>query len=411
MLVGCVIGKFVPESIESMLELDYTPIDYLFNRTGDIRGSSDIFKKLEYHQKVIAVKDARNRLLKDALELDWDYLFWIDADVIVSPDALTKMTSCTPKEECITAVVEYRQGITVLDDMIGNTPYCKWTGWHCILISRNLHEKVGYFDAPADFVGEDVDYHRRARKLGFNIFVAKDVIVEHQYQKTRIDDNDHREKFHPSFVIRKVGDVEDIPGSEINIEEYLGGITREDGEVLAKYAAASKVGIVEIGSMTGKSALILLSNSKVNITCIDSYRFGTCPVYNYDQIQLKDRKLIFSPDADKVSSLIARKRLRKILQSFKNRGTHIEKDSKAAWTDVHIRSFDLLFIDGGHRYDEVKSDWDNYVPRMKKPGVVILHDYVTNIDGGGVMKFVKDLKREGYSVEFEGACAIIKLGV
>lgn len=33
-----------------------------------------------------------------------------------------------------------------------------------------------------------------------------------------------------------------------------------------------------------------------------------------------------------------------------------------------------LFIDGGHYYDEVSADWENYLPLMGESGVVAFHD-------------------------------------
>jgi SAM-dependent methyltransferase len=36
--------------------------------------------------------------------------------------------------------------------------------------------------------------------------------------------------------------------------------------------------------------------------------------------------------------------------------------------------FDVLFIDGDHRYDGVKADWENYRQFVKPDGMVIFHD-------------------------------------
>jgi len=38
------------------------------------------------------------------------------------------------------------------------------------------------------------------------------------------------------------------------------------------------------------------------------------------------------------------------------------------------REFDLLFIDGGHLYQEVRLDWINYSPMVKQGGVILFHD-------------------------------------
>lgn len=36
--------------------------------------------------------------------------------------------------------------------------------------------------------------------------------------------------------------------------------------------------------------------------------------------------------------------------------------------------FDWIFIDGGHLYEEVKDDWENYRPMCSRGGVVAFHD-------------------------------------
>jgi predicted O-methyltransferase YrrM len=36
--------------------------------------------------------------------------------------------------------------------------------------------------------------------------------------------------------------------------------------------------------------------------------------------------------------------------------------------------FDWIFIDAGHSYEEVATDWNNYKPMCRKKGVVIFHD-------------------------------------
>lgn len=37
-------------------------------------------------------------------------------------------------------------------------------------------------------------------------------------------------------------------------------------------------------------------------------------------------------------------------------------------------AFDFLFIDGGHRYDEVAADFRNFSPLVHSGGVIAMHD-------------------------------------
>jgi cephalosporin hydroxylase len=64
-------------------------------------------------------------------------------------------------------------------------------------------------------------------------------------------------------------------------------------------------------------------------------------------------------------------------------------------------TIDILFVDGCHDYDFVKSDFENYAPLVKKDGLVIFHDIV----GPAVGKVWGEVK-ENYDyqgvVEFYG---------
>lgn len=58
------------------------------------------------------------------------------------------------------------------------------------------------------------------------------------------------------------------------------------------------------------------------------------------------------------------------------------------------KEVDLLFIDGDHSYDGVKSDFEMYSPLVRTGGIVAFHDIVTGpeSDVGGVPRFWRELK-------------------
>lgn len=58
------------------------------------------------------------------------------------------------------------------------------------------------------------------------------------------------------------------------------------------------------------------------------------------------------------------------------------------------RPLDLLFIDGDHAYDGVRSDFEMYAPFVRPGGLVAFHDIVPGPDGdvGGVPRFWRELK-------------------
>lgn len=56
--------------------------------------------------------------------------------------------------------------------------------------------------------------------------------------------------------------------------------------------------------------------------------------------------------------------------------------------------YDLIFIDADHSYEGVKKDFYNYLPLLKKNGVIGFHD-VDNPEWMGINKFWNELKKTG----------------
>jgi len=81
--------------------------------------------------------------------------------------------------------------------------------------------------------------------------------------------------------------------------------------------------------------------------------------------------------------------------------TIIKADSRTCPFDKPI---DVLLIDGDHHYSVVDADIKNWVPRVRKGGVLIFHDYAPNAGNmamfpelEGVKRAVDELcKREAY---------------
>jgi predicted O-methyltransferase YrrM len=70
------------------------------------------------------------------------------------------------------------------------------------------------------------------------------------------------------------------------------------------------------------------------------------------------------------------------------------------------KPIDMLFIDGDHSYDGVKSDWETFIPFMSRYGVVVFHDTIWDLqrehayyrEDMGVPQFVEGLRQSGYPV-------------
>ncbi len=74
-------------------------------------------------------------------------------------------------------------------------------------------------------------------------------------------------------------------------------------------------------------------------------------------------------------------------------------------------SIDILHIDGTHTYDAVKNDFTNWLPKVKRGGVILLHDIMVRKKDFGVWKFLKEVKKRYLVLEFpfsEGLALVCK---
>ena len=135
------------------------------------------------------------------------------------------------------------------------------------------------------------------------------------------------------------------------IADIPGWLTDEEGEALyelAKHCTGRGV-IVEIGSWKGKSTTCLGLGSRagkgVPIFAVDphaDYRFG----------EFKENM-----ERAGIADLV----------------TPVPSTSQAKANDFH-EPIELLFIDGSHEYDDVKADFDQWVPKVIEGGTVAVHD-------------------------------------
>lgn len=76
-------------------------------------------------------------------------------------------------------------------------------------------------------------------------------------------------------------------------------------------------------------------------------------------------------------------------------------DSHSADTVEAVRqeidAIDFLFIDGDHRYEGAKSDFDLYWPMVRPGGIVALHDVLKTDEGCGVAQFWCEIQASGLS--------------
>ena len=140
--------------------------------------------------------------------------------------------------------------------------------------------------------------------------------------------------------------------------------------------------ILELGSWKGRSTHALLSGCKGKVTCVDTWKGSADP---------RDSTNVMAKQAD-------------VLVEFKNNVGHfpnleiVQMDSAyaAAKFAAEGRKFDMVFIDAGHTYEEVKRDIELW--RHKAKVILSGHDYLPQT-WMGVCQAVDELCGKTYKAE------------
>ncbi len=115
-------------------------------------------------------------------------------------------------------------------------------------------------------------------------------------------------------------------------------------EVLSQIVSLIKIKGIEIGVLEGDTTKYLLANNPHLV------------MYVIDPFP-KRKELITNID------------------EFQDRVKIIELKSDEAVRLFDKREFDFVWIDGDHSYEQVKRDIENYLPLVKKGGIIGGHDY------------------------------------
>ena len=83
---------------------------------------------------------------------------------------------------------------------------------------------------------------------------------------------------------------------------------------------------------------------------------------------------------------------------YPERSTLLRMDFKEAIQKFEVQSIDLLHIDGSHEYETVKMDFESWLPKLKKGGVILVHDILVEREDFGVKKFWEEIV-QAYSTE------------
>lgn len=145
--------------------------------------------------------------------------------------------------------------------------------------------------------------------------------------------------------------------------------------------------IVELGVHTGNS-LCTFSQSvlegKINASCygVDTFA-GEKHAGFYDETIFENISSFVQKNFDKTTTLMRTTFDEAVIQFSDN-------------------SIDLLHIDGLHTYEAVKNDFETWLPKISKTGVILFHDTQVRRDDFGVWKLWEEIKEKyQYTYEFK----------
>lgn len=147
---------------------------------------------------------SRNALATQAIQVDADYVLWLDSDMVFEPDLLERMVDVLQKNNLDILTGLYFRRVPPYTPVLFDTleirddKTCMWTefteipntlfkvggcGFGCVLMTTevfyDVQSKFGNMFAPFDNTGEDLAFCWRARQCGFDIWCDPSIICGH----------------------------------------------------------------------------------------------------------------------------------------------------------------------------------------------------------------------------------------
>ena len=140
---------------------------------------------------------SRDNLVKRAMSEQFDWVLWLDADMVFKPDIINHLIIA--KKDFITGVFRGRHGGTKIALYDSLFPPKRWDdsrywnamdlekiagcGFGCVLIKTDILKEVmleyGTCFTPTPQLGEDLAFCKRATDLGYDIWTSRNAEVGH----------------------------------------------------------------------------------------------------------------------------------------------------------------------------------------------------------------------------------------
>jgi beta-1,4-mannosyl-glycoprotein beta-1,4-N-acetylglucosaminyltransferase len=251
----------------------------------------------------------------------------------------------------------------------------------CACISRRVIDKIGLLDeifSPG--YSEDIDFCCRAERAGFKIVQVPDESHDYYGPNRRtgnfpiyhagnetfrdVPDPDLIHRNH-AIIMQRYGKKDPEIAKAQEIDGMMG-----DAELrwLAKEAKKAKV-IIELGSWIGRSARALADNMPEDavLYCVDTWLGSEAEKQGYMGVVAQmDGDFACYHFTKNLFDHIVRGRVRPIRMHGRNAAQMFREQGLKA---------DLIFIDAGHIYHEIKEDVACFLPVLAKDGIICGHDF------------------------------------
>jgi hypothetical protein len=290
-----------------------------------------------------------------------DYMLWIDDDNIPPEDGLIRLLERekdvigglyfkrkAPYEPII--MMKRRQGIgserraDLYRKGMGKPFKVHSTGFGFMLVKREVLEqmramRMSHFSMKVG-LGEDIWFCIQAQGAGYDIWIDPLVEVGHLGDKQIITGKTYQDYYdtHLNDLVKKAE----------NIDGYM---SLAELEHLVNEAANVDFSI-EVGSWKGRSSTVLSASGK--LVCVDQFE-GKLDGKGQ---QFDGQFMEFLKNMDKFDNV-----------------SYLKGDSVELAKNFPEECADLILIDGGHTYEQCKSDIENYWNKLKVGGKMLIHDY------------------------------------
>ncbi|MGD9852421.1 MAG: glycosyltransferase family 2 protein [Nitrospirales bacterium] len=188
-------GEPFRQCLQSLKSLNPPPMEIIIVADGDTDGSSQLAEKFGTYVIKLPTSSggpARPRNI-GALQAKGEYLFFVDADVCVSPDSLRQVTEMFRRFPGLTALIgsyddapAAKNFLSQYKNLIHHYVHQQAqqnasTFWGaCGVIRRKVFMEVGGFDENYRRPSiEDIELGYRLKKAGYEIHLCKDLTVKH----------------------------------------------------------------------------------------------------------------------------------------------------------------------------------------------------------------------------------------